>query len=300
MNTILTDDERPKLPMPRIVRGTNPHCYSDLDMEAYADAREAAVIEKLAQQEPVAWWYMRDVEQGISFSPDQDANKDWQPLYTHLAPQQADRHALQAKGKHPSPCARFCESKAYEIEIRQLKSQLEQADRQRVPDGWHDVVQKVAEENELEPELIAGVFAELLPVFMADKDAAGYVTIPLDSLIECDSYDVHGSDFYRCKVCGAESGAGVLNKGISHASDCPLAAAPEAPPQADRLRVPDWRPIETAPRGEVVLLWSGRQRVDLDDFGQFAKHNHPRYTHWMPLPAGPAAAPEAPAQEGKQ
>jgi hypothetical protein len=91
MNTILTDDERPKLPMPRIVRGTNPHCYSDLDMEAYADAREAAVIEKLAQQEPVAWWYMRDVEQGISFSPDQDANKDWQPLYTHPAPQQADR-----------------------------------------------------------------------------------------------------------------------------------------------------------------------------------------------------------------
>ncbi|PUA95468.1 hypothetical protein C8C99_0268 [Acidovorax sp. 107] len=34
------------------------------------------------------------------------------------------RHALQAKGKHPAPCARFCEAQAFGIEIRNLKSQL--------------------------------------------------------------------------------------------------------------------------------------------------------------------------------
>ena len=36
----------------------------------------------------------------------------------------AGRHALQAQGKHPAPCARFCESKAYEIEVRELKRQI--------------------------------------------------------------------------------------------------------------------------------------------------------------------------------
>lgn len=32
------------------------------------------------------------------------------------------RHALQAQGKHPAPCARICEATAFEIEIRQLKA----------------------------------------------------------------------------------------------------------------------------------------------------------------------------------
>jgi hypothetical protein len=31
---------------------------------------------------------------------------------------------LQAEGKHPAPCARHCEAKAFEIEIRSLKSML--------------------------------------------------------------------------------------------------------------------------------------------------------------------------------
>lgn len=34
------------------------------------------------------------------------------------------RHALQAEGKHPAPCARFCEAKAYEVEARELKRQI--------------------------------------------------------------------------------------------------------------------------------------------------------------------------------
>lgn len=36
----------------------------------------------------------------------------------------SDRHELQATGTHPAPCARHCESTAYEIEIRRLRTEL--------------------------------------------------------------------------------------------------------------------------------------------------------------------------------
>lgn len=38
------------------------------------------------------------------------------------------RHALQAEGKHPAPCAKFCEAKAYEIELRAAKAQADAAE----------------------------------------------------------------------------------------------------------------------------------------------------------------------------
>ena len=41
-------------------------------------------------------------------------------LYIH--PQ--NREVLQAEGKHPAPCARHCEANAFQIVIRNLKSQL--------------------------------------------------------------------------------------------------------------------------------------------------------------------------------
>ena len=53
MNTILTDDERPKLPPSRYSRWSSSNgllAFSADQMEAYADAREAAVLAKLAQQ----------------------------------------------------------------------------------------------------------------------------------------------------------------------------------------------------------------------------------------------------------
>ena len=39
-----------------------------------------------------------------------------------LAP---SRHELQSAGTHPAPCARHCESTAYEIEIRRLRHDIE-------------------------------------------------------------------------------------------------------------------------------------------------------------------------------
>lgn len=35
-----------------------------------------------------------------------------------------ERQSLQAEGKHPAPCARFCEANAFKIEIRGLEAQL--------------------------------------------------------------------------------------------------------------------------------------------------------------------------------
>lgn len=42
-----------------------------------------------------------------------------------LMPPPADQWQLQKEGKHPAPCARFCEAKAFGIEIRQLAARLE-------------------------------------------------------------------------------------------------------------------------------------------------------------------------------
>lgn len=37
----------------------------------------------------------------------------------------SDRHEMQAAGTHPAPCARHCEAKAFEIEIRRLRHDIE-------------------------------------------------------------------------------------------------------------------------------------------------------------------------------
>ena len=34
----------------------------------------------------------------------------------------AERFTAQAEGKHPAPCARFCEANAFEIELRMLRA----------------------------------------------------------------------------------------------------------------------------------------------------------------------------------
>ena len=48
------------------------------------------------------------------------------------------------------------------------------------------------------------------------------ITLYVDDLIIRDNYGVHGSDFYFCRLCERESGAGVLNEGIPHKDWCPL------------------------------------------------------------------------------
>lgn len=50
----------------------------------------------------------------------------------------------------------------------------------------------------------------------ATAAAGGFI----EDAYEEDSYGVHGSEFYRCLACEAESGAGLLNKGVTHETDC--------------------------------------------------------------------------------
>ena len=51
---------------------------------------------------------------------------------------QPERHELQADGKHPAPCARFCEANAFQIEIRNLKAQLAQPEQSENSDFQPD------------------------------------------------------------------------------------------------------------------------------------------------------------------
>lgn len=71
-----------------------------------------------------------------------------------------------------------------------------------------------------ELEKASAAVAELIAAdkeYDAAKEAArGFI----EDGYESDSYGVYGSDFYRCRACDAESGAGVLNRGVSHDQDC--------------------------------------------------------------------------------
>jgi hypothetical protein len=48
--------------------------------------RFAAPQRTKPEQQPVAWYFEREGDTGISFAPDRDPSKSWQPLYTHPAP----------------------------------------------------------------------------------------------------------------------------------------------------------------------------------------------------------------------
>ena len=52
-----------------------------------------------------------------------------------------------------------------------------------------------------------------------------------------------------------------------------------APPTA---QAEGWRPIEAAPKGERVLLWSEITRGEpfIGDWAEYARYNHPQFTHW--------------------
>ena len=92
MSTILTDDELPPMP-----DGTHPQSMLGQMLRKYADAREAAVLAKLAQQEPVAMRYDFD---GYGYQYiDSGSGSDWRTRIpdaeaVYAAPQQADRQRV--------------------------------------------------------------------------------------------------------------------------------------------------------------------------------------------------------------
>ena len=84
--------------------------------------------------------------------------------------QEPDRRVLQAAGTHPAPCARHCEAKAYEIEIRSLNSRLKQAQPKQEPVAWgvfegnlHDMF--FTQEEAQEMAQLKGTHAEVRPLY---------------------------------------------------------------------------------------------------------------------------------------
>lgn len=51
----------------------------------------------------------------------------------------SDRHELQAAGTHPAPCARHCESTAYEIELRRLRAELAASREREARMQWQPI-----------------------------------------------------------------------------------------------------------------------------------------------------------------
>lgn len=146
--TILTDDERPKLPEKKRLGSDHTRSgiygYTAEQMKAYALDHEAAVLAKLAQQEPVAWIGPTNLE-WLAQSPE-----NRMPLYTHPALQQADKaqnefnrviqHAITLGSEAAqflrcwnegnwNGCREFDFEPALPYEIER------EADRQRVPEG---------------------------------------------------------------------------------------------------------------------------------------------------------------------
>ena len=54
-----------------------------------------------------------------------------------------------------------------------------------------------------------------------------------------------------------------------------------------------WMHIETAPKGEKVLLFGKDRKPCIDDWALYCRINQPRFTHWMPLPPAPSTEGES-------
>lgn len=97
---------------------------------------------------------------------------------------------------------------------------------------------------------------------------------------------------YRCEGCGRETFDPVADllaiQGAGGIACCPEREMQPVP--ATPMPVPHgWQPIETAPKGERVLLWSSNWlRWHIADWAEHCVYNSSRYTHWIPLPAAPA------------
>lgn len=148
MNTILTDGE--------VRVAINSTAYN-FKAEDIARAVEAAVLEKLAQQEPVAWilrsgkarWVELDDPAAASALPKGTTSI---PLYAHPAPQQADRQRVpdEFDYKHPKAQALIGADARHRIIIDLVWRILEDPRREFTAsdmeywDTLHDKVQEVA------------------------------------------------------------------------------------------------------------------------------------------------------------
>lgn len=91
------------------------------------------------------------------------------------------------------------------------------------------------------------------------------------------------NDYYHMAKVGDQSiGSFTLSKDKDH----PMAVYDASPAQG-------WRPISEAPKGYDVLMVRKDYGIVIADWGDYASHNQPRFTHWQPLPAPPPPAGES-------
>lgn len=92
----------------------------------------------------------------------------------------SDRHEMQAAGTHPAPCARHCESAAYEIEIRRLRSDLARAQRGAVPEPEHRIGPASDSDTVVYQSIADGYARDTAPAPAEVPMPQGYVERPTD------------------------------------------------------------------------------------------------------------------------
>jgi len=77
-------------------------------------------------------------ENGINAEMRELAKATADMLEADAQPATPDIKDLQANGKGPAPCARFCEANAFQIEIRRLTAEINAQQAKRVPMTWQE------------------------------------------------------------------------------------------------------------------------------------------------------------------
>lgn len=96
----------------------------------------------------------------------------------------------------------------------------------RLQSDWRDESQIVGRWDSADDlAAVRAAFAELIEADRAYDDARRKWS---GEKYEGDDYGVPGSDFMRCLCCEGESGAGTLNRGVTHEPDCEVAALESA------------------------------------------------------------------------
>ena len=186
----------------------------------------------------------------------------------------SDRHEMQAAGTHPAPCARHCESTAYEIELRRLRAEVTRLSSKL--DHQRD------ESIETERMLRAELAASHHELEGAKKAARAQARI-IESLQQQRAHLNAQRDQWIEARNTLES---------ERAANATLTE--ELAASREREARMQWRPIETAPRDGTMVLLAGGLAAPSDwriKVGYWASEDGAWYifggswrpTRWMPL-----------------
>lgn len=118
----------------------------------------------------------------FAFCPENDAMawEAWQARAAQASAPEApaDRRILQADGKHPAPCAKFCEATAFKGEIQRLKRESKDAPAERRPLTDEQIRQWWSGENGLEDCNMAKLVDFTLVVRAVEQRAHGITGEP--------------------------------------------------------------------------------------------------------------------------